>query len=94
MGHPITWDRYSLQLSAHRLQAEVEAILKEANPHEIDGPINWPALHVTGVLLDVLGRSWVVKIEEASPEATALSRYVEGVLEERGWSDVSVETEW
>lgn len=90
----IAWDRAALQLSARKLKIEVEDIMKCANPAEIKGPVNWASLSVVGVLLDVCSRSWVVKIEEASPDATGLCRYIETVLEERGWPDVSVESEW
>lgn len=35
-----------------------------------------------------------VTIEEASPDATGLRAFVSAWLEERGWKDVDVETEW
>jgi len=54
--------------------------------------INWGDLHVCDVRR--LGKDgWLVDIEEASPDATELQRYIAGWLRQWGWK-VEVGTEW
>jgi hypothetical protein len=82
------------------LQTEVEEILKTATEHrqEIGGAVNWADLHCKDVeehrslLFGYV--SIVVVIEEASPDAIELRKFIYAHLEKRGYKSVFVETEW
>jgi len=88
---------------AEKLQAAVNLILKQARQlpdHErvAMGAINWGDLNCTDVeerkslLTDSCFQA--VIIEEASPDAEGLRKFVGERLDVRGYRNVYVETEW
>lgn len=83
------------------LRAVAERIIREAydnrNSHDIKGAINWGDLHCVAALRveDDHGEiSYRVEIEEVSPDAAELQRYVHERLKAAGYPDVEVYTEW
>lgn len=63
----------------------------------IKGPINWGDLGCTEAVLsaDEFGAPMLcVMIEEVDPTCPELHEFVSAYLEKRGWSGVTVFTEW
>jgi hypothetical protein len=61
------------------------------------GPVNWADLHVievAEVIPDFGNKYFIVRIEEASPDANELQRFIGNSLAAKGWSGVEVLTEW
>jgi hypothetical protein len=60
-------------------------------------PVNWADLGCTGVEWyqnDTDHRGFRVYIEEAAPDCAHLSAFIANYLQERGYSEVDVVTEW
>ncbi len=66
---------------------------KLTKPHDVGHePINWGDL---GASVEKQGETWIVTLEEASPNACpGLCAYVGDWLRKWGWTNVVVETEW
>lgn len=84
-----------------RLQKATEAILRDAYEHRNGnlsrGAVNWADLHCVAALRveNQDGEvSWRVEIEEVAPDAVDLQRFVHSKLEEAGFFDIEVFTEW
>jgi hypothetical protein len=88
---------------AERLKVCVEDALEAAQTQPVDvrsawGAVNWGALKCLDVeerkslLLD--STFVAVIIEEAAPDAVGLQQYVGGWLDDNGFPDVYVSTEW
>jgi hypothetical protein len=78
------------------LQATVDEILVlavEKQP-EIDGPVNWGDLRCVDVEMSLIDGHVTVTIEEASPSALKLCRFVAQELARRGHDEIAVRTEW
>jgi hypothetical protein len=78
------------------LQATVNGILAQAagERSRIGGAVNWADLRCVDVEISLLDGHVTVTIEEASPEAIDLCRYVAKELARRGYDGVAVRTEW
>ena len=78
------------------LQATVNGILAQAagERSRIGGAVNWADLRCVDVEISLLDGHVTVTIEEASPEAIDLCRYVAKELARRGYDEVAVRTEW
>ena len=82
------------------LQGVVDTILELAydKRDELRGPVNWADLGCVDVeeraSLITDSKLITVIIEEASPDATTLHKFVSGWLEDYGYKDVFVVTEW
>ena len=77
------------------LQATVNGILAQAMEErsQIGGPVNWGDLRC--VALRILLDGYVtVTVEEASPSALELCRFVAKELARRGHDEIAVRTEW
>lgn len=81
-----------------QLRKTADAALKAASKAiETRGPVNWADLHLyesAKVITERDGEYFMVRIEEASPDADELQRFVAKYLSEHGWQSVRVETEW
>jgi hypothetical protein len=74
------------------LQTTVNGILAQAlgERSRIGGAVNWADLRC----VDVIDGHVTVTIEEASPEASDLCRYVAKELARRGYDEIVARTEW
>lgn len=82
--------------ATEELTRVVERILENIPSGSIPGAINWADLHCTDVeLVFNADRTRVcITIQEASPEAYRLSKYVSDKLEKIGYGNIEVDTEW
>jgi hypothetical protein len=78
------------------LQATVNGILAQAagERSRIGGPVNWADLHCVDVEMSLIDGHVTVTIEEASPSALELCRFVAKELARRGHDEIAVRTEW
>jgi hypothetical protein len=78
------------------LQATVDGILAQARGERssIGGAVNWADLRCVDVEMSLLDGHVTVTIEEASPDALELCRFVAKELARRGYDEVAVRTEW
>jgi hypothetical protein len=78
------------------LQTTVNGILAQAmgERSQIAGAVNWADLRCVDVEMSLIDGHVTVTIEEASPEAVDLCRYVAKELARRGYEEVAVKTEW
>ena len=78
------------------LQATVDEILVLAakKQSQIRGVVNWADLRCVDVEMSLLDGHVTVTIEEASPEAIDLCRFVAKELARRGHDEIAVRTEW
>lgn len=78
------------------LMQAVEHILERIPVGSIPGAINWADLHCTDIELVFNGDHTrvCVTIEEATPDAYKLSKYVSGELAKLGYENIEVKTEW
>jgi hypothetical protein len=82
------------------LQATVNGILAQAmgERSRIGGAVNWSDLRCVDVEMSLLDGNVTVTIEEASPGASELCRFVAEELARRGydahWGPIAVRTEW
>ena len=78
------------------LQATVNGILAQAvgERSRIGGPVNWGDLRCIDVEMSLLDGHVTVTVEEASPSASELCRFVAKELERRGHDEIAVRTEW
>ena len=76
------------------LQATVNGILAQAmgERSRIGGPVNWGDLRCVDVEISLLDGQ--VTVEEASPSASELCRFVAKELARRGHDKIAVRTEW
>lgn len=84
-----------------RLRVATEAILRDAYKHRDDilsrGAVNRADLHCVAALKvedDQGETSYRVEIEECAPDAADLQRFVHAKLEEAGFFNIEVDTEW
>ena len=78
------------------LQATVNGILAQAmgERSRIGGPVNWGDLRCVDVEISLLDGYVTVTVEEASPSASELCRFVAKELARRGHDEIAVRTEW
>ena len=78
------------------LQATVNGILAQAmgERSRIGGPVNWGDLRCVDVEISLLDGQVTVTVEEASPSALELCRFVAKELARRGHDEIAVRTEW
>ena len=78
------------------LQATVNGILAQAmgERSRIGGPVNWGDLRYVDVEISMLDGHVTVTVEEASPSASELCRFVAKELARRGHDEIAVRTEW
>ena len=78
------------------LQATVNGILAQAmgERSRISGPVNWGNLRCVDVEISLLDGHVTVTVEEASPSASELCRFVAKELARRGHDEIAVRTEW
>jgi hypothetical protein len=78
------------------LQATVNGILAQAmgERSQIGGPVNWGDLRCVDVEISLLDGHVTVTVEEASPSALELCRFVAKELARRGHDEIAVRTEW
>ena len=78
------------------LQAAVDEILALAveKRSEIGGAVNWSDLLCLDVEVSLLDGIVTVTVEGAAPEAVELCRFVSEELARRGYSGITVRTEW
>jgi hypothetical protein len=78
------------------LQATVNDVLALAVERRstIGGDVNWADLRCVDVQVSMLDGVVTVMIEEASPEAVNLCRFVAEELARRGYDEIAVRTEW
>jgi hypothetical protein len=81
---------------ALNLQTTVDGILAQARGERsrIGGLVNWVDLRCVDVDISLLDGHVTVTIEEASPDALELCRFVAKELARRGYDEVAVRTEW
>jgi hypothetical protein len=81
---------------AAALQATVDEILVLAaeKRSEIGGAVNWGDLRCVDVEISLIDGRVTVTIEEASPSALELCRFVAKELARRGHDEIAVKTEW
>ena len=86
---------------AVRLQDMVNSVLAEAYEarDQINGPVNWADLKCVDIesrvsLLSDAPAAIFAMVEEASPSADEFCQWVASRLQERGYPDVSVESDW
>jgi hypothetical protein len=81
---------------ALNLQATVNGILAQARGERsrIGGAVNWGDLRCVDVEMSLIDGHVTVTIEEASPEAIDLCRFVAKELARRGPDEIAVKTEW
>jgi hypothetical protein len=81
---------------AAALQATVDEILVLAaeKRSEIGGAVNWGDLRCVDVEISLIDGRVTVTIEEASPSALELCRFVAKELARRGHDEIAVRTEW
>ena len=81
---------------ALKLQAVADEILAQAfeKRSEIRGAVNWGDLRCVDVEISLLDDVVTVTIEEASPDALELCRFVAKELARRGYDEVAARTEW
>jgi hypothetical protein len=77
------------------LQATVDEILAQAveKRSEIGGAVNWADLRCVDVEISLLDDVVTVTVEEASPDASELCRYVAEELARSGYGAIAVRTE-
>ena len=89
-----------LVLAALRNEAEKVCRYAVRKRKTIGGVVNWADLwpvtveHVEALYQDEITESYRVWIEEASPDAYELQRFVAEQLAKRGYDGVEVKTEW
>ena len=78
------------------LQAAVDEILALAveKRSEIGGAVNWGDLRCVDVEISLLDGHVTVTVEEASPSASELCRFVAKELARRRHDEIAVRTEW
>ena len=78
------------------LQATVNGILAQAmgERSRIGGPVNWGDLRCVDVEISLLDGHVTATVEEASPSASELCRFVAKELARRGHDEIAVRTEW
>jgi hypothetical protein len=78
------------------LQTTVNGILAQAmgERSRIGGAVNWGDLRCVDVEMSLIDGHVTVTIEEASPEAVDLCRFVAKELARRGYEEIAVRTEW
>ena len=77
------------------LQATVNEVLAQAMEErsQIGGPVNWGDLRCVALRI-LLDGHVTVTVEEASPSASELCRFVAKELARRGHDEIAVRTEW
>jgi hypothetical protein len=90
------WRRAMTKEEALDLQATVNGILAQAagERSRIGGAVNWADLRCVDVEMSLIDGRVTVTIEEASPGALELCRFVAKELARRGHDEIAVRTEW
>jgi hypothetical protein len=69
-------------------------VLAAEKRSEIGGAVNWGDLRCVDVEISLIDGRVTVTIEEASPSALELCRFVAKELARRGHDEIAVRTEW